>query len=245
VRLTILGSGGGWPRPHRAASGYLLRHDGFNLWLDAGTGTMAALQEHIELLEVDAVLVSHRHFDHFLDVYPYFLSIWYHEGRRGTIPFHAPQGMFEHAVQLEEHLSDVFESRPIELGDRLEIGPFRIATAAMAHPVPTLGMRFEVDGVSLSYTADTGPSEEMVKLARGSDLLLSEATWLQRPSTAPIDLHMTASEAGQHGRRAEVGRLMLTHIWPANDPDAAREEADAEFRDGPVELAQPGKTVEL
>jgi ribonuclease BN (tRNA processing enzyme) len=245
VRLTILGSGGGWPRPHRAASGYLLQQDGFNLWLDAGTGTMAELQEHIELLDVHAVLVSHRHFDHFLDVYPYFLSIWYHQDRTGTVPFYAPPGMFEHAVQLEESLSDVFESRPVALRDQLEIGPFRITTAPMAHPVPTLGMRFSVDGFSMSYTADTGPSEEMVNLVRGSDLLLSEATWIERPSTAPIDLHMTASEAGEHAHRAEVGRLMITHIWPASDPDLARQDADATYRDGPVELAEPGASVEL
>lgn len=245
MRLTILGSGGGWPRPHRAASGYLLQQDGFNLWLDAGTGTMAELQEHIGLLDVHAVLISHRHFDHFLDVYPYFLSIWYHEDRSGTIPLYAPTGMFEHAVQLEESLSDVFASRPIEPGETAQIGPFGLATAAMAHPVPTLGMRFEVDGVALSYTADTGPSEDMVKLAHGSDLLLSEATWLERPSTAPVELHMTAAEAGEHARRAEVGRLMITHIWPMTDTAVAAEEADRTFRDGPVELAEPGVTVEL
>jgi ribonuclease BN (tRNA processing enzyme) len=245
VQLVILGSGGGWPRPHRAASGYLLRQDGFNLWLDAGTGTMAELQEHVGLLDVDAVLVSHRHFDHFLDLYPYFLSIWYHADRSGRIPFYAPPAMFEHAVQLEESLGDVFDSRPVELGARLEVGPFRVATAPMSHPVPTLGMRFESNGTVLSYTADTGPSEEMVRLVHGSDLLLSEAEWLERPAGAPVELHMTASEAGDHGRRAEVGRLMLTHIWPALDTSMVVEEADRTFRDGPVELAEPGRTVEL
>ena len=153
--------------------------------------------------------------------------------------------MFEHAVQLEESLGDVFESRPVELGTRFEVGPFRVATAPMSHPVPTLGMRFESNGASLSYTADTGPSEEMVRLVHGSDLLLSEATWLQRPAGAPVELHMTASEAGDHGRRAEVGRLMLTHIWPALDTSAALEEADRTFKDGAVELAEPGRTIEL
>src|SRR5436190_13122394 len=97
--------------PNRPASGYLLREGDFNLWLDAGTGTMAELQQHIGIFDLDAVVISHRHFDHFLDIYPYFLSIWYDERRQGTIPLYAPPGMFEHAVQLEPSLGDVFESR--------------------------------------------------------------------------------------------------------------------------------------
>src|SRR5205085_2795288 len=110
----------------------------------------------------------------------------------------------------------------------------------MAHPVPTLGMRIEADGASLAYSADTGPSQEMVRLAHGSDLLLTEATWLVRPKTAPMELHLTAAEAGEHGRRAEVGKLMLTHIWPALDAHDVAEEADRTFADGPVEVAEPG-----
>jgi ribonuclease BN (tRNA processing enzyme) len=245
VQLVILGSGGGWPRPHRAASGYLVQEGDFHLWLDAGTGTMAELQEHIGLFDVDAIVVSHKHFDHFLDIYPYFLSIWYDERRTGRVPLYAPPAVFEHALQLEPHLGDVFESKPVELGSRFEVGPFRVRTAAMSHPVPTMGMRFESDGTALTYTADTGPSEEMVRLAHGSNLLLSEATWLKRPSTAPIDLHMTAAEAGDHGRRAEAGRLLLTHIWPASDPADAVEEADRTFLGGQVQFAEPGLTVGL
>ena len=98
VRLTVLGTGGGWARPNGAASGYLLQEDGFNLWVDAGTGTMANLQRHVGLLDVHAVVVSHQHFDHFLDLYPYFLARQYAPGEHPpAIPFFAPPGMFDHA----------------------------------------------------------------------------------------------------------------------------------------------------
>jgi ribonuclease BN (tRNA processing enzyme) len=244
MQLTVLGSGGGWPRPGRAASGYLLRHDGFTLWLDAGTGTMANLQEHVELLQVDAIVVSHRHFDHFLDLYPYFLALWFDPRRERRIPLFAPPGMFEHAMQIEENLAEVLEPHAVGPGDSRQIGPFRLRTAPMEHPVPTLGMRFEADGKSLVYTADTGPSHDLVQLARGVDLLLSEATWLERPPNVPMALHMTAREAGEHARKAEVGRLMLTHIWPTNDRTVAVEEAERGFGPEPVGLAEQGMVVD-
>ena len=77
MELTVLGTGGGWAMANGAACGYLLQHDGFNLWVDAGTGTLANLQAHVAIPDVDAVVISHRHFDHFLDLYPYFLARYY------------------------------------------------------------------------------------------------------------------------------------------------------------------------
>ena len=244
MELVILGTGGGWGGVGQAASGYLLRHEGFNVWLDAGTGTLSNLQEHIALLDVHAVIVSHRHFDHFLDLYPYFLAVWFDPDRSSRVPLYAPPGMFEHALQLEDSIPKVFESRPVDLGSTIEVGPFRIRTTATEHPVPTLGMRIEADGSALAYTADTGPSQDMDRLAAGADALLSEATRLRRPKDVPMALHITAAEAGEHAARAGVGRLILTHIWPTNDRTVAVEEAERAFKQGVVS-AEEGMVFRL
>jgi len=243
MELVVLGVGGGWPRAGGAACGYLVREDGFNLWLDLGTGTMANLQQHVALADVHAVAISHRHFDHFLDLYPFYLSGWWPaDERRDPIPLYCPPGMFEHAVQLEPGLLDAFVVRTVEPGGTFEAGPLRIDTRSMTHPVPTLGMRVSANGSSLAYSADTGPTDELVTLARGADALLSEATWLERRGRDLI--HLTPSEAAQHATRADVGRLILTHIWPSSDRGEAGEQATRDFS-GPVDVAEEGMRVVL
>jgi ribonuclease BN (tRNA processing enzyme) len=242
MELVALGVGGGWARVGGAACGYLVRSDGFTLWIDAGTGTMANLQRYVELGDVDAVAVSHRHFDHFLDLYPYFLAMRL-DPERGSrkVPLFAPPGMFEHALQLEGDLGEVFDPHVVEPGATFEAGPFLLQTAPMRHPVPTLGMRIEASGAVLAYTADTGPCDEAVALARGADVLLSEATWLD-PHDGIGPIHLTASEAGRQATQAGVARLVLTHIWPATDRDRVAERAAASFH-GPVIVAEEGMAL--
>src|SRR5256885_1638489 len=63
MELIVLGSSGAFPAAGGAASGYLLRHDGFDLWIDAGTGTLANVQKYTPFYEIAAVLVSHEHPD--------------------------------------------------------------------------------------------------------------------------------------------------------------------------------------
>ena len=244
MRLTVLGTGGGWARRDGAASGYLLQEDGFNVWLEAGTGTMANLQRHLDLLDIHAVIVSHQHFDHFLDLYPYFLSRQY--GRTEVpppLPLYAPPGMLDHARSLEPELGNAFDLTEVVPGEDFAVGPFTVRTAPMVHPVPTLGMRFETDGVAFAYSADTAPTEGLDRVARGADVLLSEATWLEpRPQAPPM--HMTAAEAGERATAAGARRLVLTHIWPTLDLGEMVHRASEAF-DGPVEAAVEGMRVDL
>ncbi len=119
-----------------------------------------------------------------------------------------------------------------------EIGPFRVSTDHVNHPVETFGFRVEHDGWRLAYSADTGKSDALVRLADGADLLLCEASFLDGQDTAP-DLHLTARQAAEHAARAGVGQLVLTHLVPWNDRDRTLAEASAAYR-GPLSLASSG-----
>jgi ribonuclease BN (tRNA processing enzyme) len=149
---------------------------------------------------------------------------------------------FIHGLDGDElGLTKRFTWETLEPG-RMTIGPFAIELAHMNHPVETFAFRFSHGGRSLVYTGDTGETEAVPELAAGADVLLSEAAFLERPGQRP-DNHLTAPQAGPNADRAGVGRLVLTHLVPGNDPDDARAEAASAFA-GALDLATAGQLIE-
>ena len=249
MKLTVLGSSAAFPAPGGAASGYLLQHDGFNLCLDLGTGTLSPLQQHIGIGDIHGVVVSHAHWDHFLDLYPLFVARNWHETKLPPIEVIAPTGFEEFFLRLNDSdegvqtMRTVFTFRDVDPGDPFEIGPFSVQTQLLPHWVRNMGTRFTANGTTLAYTGDTGPSEEIAPLARDADTLVAEASWQVRPEG--IDpFHLTAGEAGEHAARSGAGRLMLSHLWPGDDRDRSRELAAAAF-DGDLVVAGEGLAIEV
>ncbi|HEY2173590.1 MAG TPA: MBL fold metallo-hydrolase [Mycobacteriales bacterium] len=247
MRLTVVGCSGSMPGPAGPASSYLVEHDGVHLLLDLGNGALGALQRHLDPSLVDAVLLSHLHADHCLDMCAYVVHRRYAPGGpRPPVPVHGPGDTARRLTTAygppDGGLDDVFAFSALADGRR-EIGPFTLTTARVNHPVETYATRVEAAGRSLTYSADTGVSDALVELARGTDLLLCEATFAAEDD-APPDLHLTGREAGEHAARAGVDRLVLTHIPPWNDPIRTLDDASAVF-DGAVEVAVPAATYAI
>jgi ribonuclease BN (tRNA processing enzyme) len=249
MELTVLGNGGTWPKPGGATSGYLLRHEGFNLWVDAGTGTFAELQRHVEIGDIDAVLVTHGHPDHFVDIYPCFYARHYGGLGAPGLPLVCPVDFHQHFAPLvSEDGKDVaaiaYDIRETPPGQTLELGPMRVQTFEMAHiGVRALGYRIEAGDATLAYTGDTGPCEEMIRLAKDADVLLSEATWQDSNDLLPF--HLSARQAAEHAEAAGARTLLLTHIWPTLDPDVSLAEASEAYHSGTLALAEPAMRVEV
>ena len=141
-------------------------------------------------------------------------------------------------------LAGAYDLRPFQAGAFLDIGPFAIATWALPHWVPNVGVRFSTRGTSLAYTGDSGPSPDIIPLALAADCFLAEATYIDNiPAADARDLG-TAVAAGQYASSAGVGRLVLTHLWPGTDPALARTAARQSFN-GPVDVARPGLVIDL
>jgi ribonuclease BN (tRNA processing enzyme) len=242
VQVTIVGCSGSFPGPQSPASCYLVEADGFRLVLDLGNGAVGALQRYTALGDVDAICLSHLHGDHCLDMIGYSVFQNYHpDGPRPRIPVYGPAGAQDRLAKAlgAEHLgmTDAFDFISVGPGT-IEIGPVRVTTAHMDHPVETFGFRLEHGGKAVAYSADTGPTEELVRIAAGADVLLCEASFLDGPDL-PAGLHLTARQAAEHATRAQVGELVLTHLVAWNDPAVSRAQASAAFA-GPIALASSG-----
>lgn len=250
MRLNVLGSSGTWPAPGRPCSGYVVSEAGTRLLLDAGTGVFAALSRLMDPAALDAVVVSHVHPDHCVDVFPLYHYLQWGPGAPVTIPLYVPAGAAEHlaafarADEPDHPFFSTFDLRTVAPGDEAAVGPLRLRFGAAVHPVPTVATRVEGEHRSLAYTADTGPGDELAELAAGADVLLAEATFQGSGLEETRGLHMTAGEAGALGRAAGAGRLILTHLPPTLDPVTSIEEAEAAFG-RPVSVAVPGMEVKV
>lgn len=250
MRLTVLGCSGTFPGPSSPCSGYLLEHDGYRLVVDLGAGALGQLQRHIDLLDVDAVYVSHLHADHCIDMCGYFVARYYrHDGGRApAIPVYGPEGTEQRLTTAyadtptEKSMAEVFDFHTLKPG-AFDIGPFSVRTEKVRHPVETYGIRIEHGGRSLAYSGDTGACPALRELADGVDLFLCEASFTYGKEDIP-DLHLNGREAGEEARQAGAGRLVLTHIPPWTDAEVNLADARAVY-DGPVELAVAGAEYEI
>jgi ribonuclease BN (tRNA processing enzyme) len=245
MRVTVVGCAGSFPNADSAASCYLVEADGFRLVIDMGNGALGALQRYAPLFGIDAICLSHLHGDHCLDLGSYAVARHYYPPAGEPLPrlpVYAPAGAPERLAPafglVDSELIERFTFERLTPG-QLEIGPFSITTAHVNHTVEAFGFRIEHDGRFVAYSADTGESEALVKLARDVDVLLCEATFLDQPGN-PAGVHLSGRQAGEHAAKAGAGQLVLTHLLAMNDPEASLAEAASAFG-GELSLAAPGE----
>jgi ribonuclease BN (tRNA processing enzyme) len=246
MRLTILGGDGGWPRPGAACSGYVVEHDGHTLLLDPGPGTFPRLVEQLPASAVDAVLVSHGHPDHVLDLNPLLRARAFAEPTPPPLPLLAPPDALSPVLALDHAgvLDDAYQLRDLCAYEEVSIGPFAVRTAELPHTWPNLALRISAEDRTLVYTGDSGHSPLLRELARGADVLLAEASHVDEVPAGMAGLLSTAGQRADDAREADVACLVLTHLLPDEDPAAAEERAVARFS-GRVEVARPGLQVEV
>jgi ribonuclease BN (tRNA processing enzyme) len=248
MRLTVVGCSGSFPNPESAASCYLIEAAGFRLVVDFGNGAVGPLQKYVDLLKIDAVVLSHLHADHCVDLYSYSIARTFSPaGPQPPIPVYGPARTAErigllHGVDGDDELAKRFTFETLQPG-HMTIGPLDVQLVHVNHPVETFGFRFTQGGRTIAYTGDTGLTEAVPAIASGADVFLSEAAFLEDQDLPP-DMHLTAREAAVYANRADVGRLVLTHLRPWNDPDAARHEAMSAF-DGAIDIAAAGQVIDL
>jgi ribonuclease BN (tRNA processing enzyme) len=242
MRLTIVGSAASYPGVGQACSSYLVEGGGATVLLDCGTGSLANLQEVADPLALDAIVITHRHPDHFLDLFALQAAIRYAPSGPvpvGPIPLYAPRGLFESMGCLldDRGLEDMrasFTFQPLAPRQAITVGGLTITPLPVEHIPDTFALRVTDGAATLCYTSDSRLGDPVREAAAGAALLLAEATLpSQYAGMAP---HMTGEEAGRLAAEAGAGRLVLTHLWPTADRDELLAGAQAAYG-GEVELA--------
>jgi ribonuclease BN (tRNA processing enzyme) len=221
------------------------------------------LREHRDYTTVDAVVISHLHADHILDLVPYASALTY-APRQQPVPVGghpgtstparprliAPEGAARCFTQVcsgsgmrDEHVESAFALQEYSPGDTIELGALEVRFRPVPHFLPTNAVELREGDSRFTFSADSSPSQELCDFARDTSLLLIEAT-LPRPEREGPRGHLTPSEAGEHGRRAGARRLVLTHFSDEMDAEWARTEAEEAFG-GPVEVAREGAVYDL
>lgn len=260
LRLTVLGCDGGYPGPGGATSGYLVQGGGMSVVVDLGHGALANLQTHLGLDELDAVVLSHEHPDHWADLEglavarmsapapdppapaPGLVSRSAAPAPRPAagLAVYAPGGLRRHVYHDRP---GIFDWREVADGGAAALGGMRLAFSRTDHGPETLALRIDCDGSAFGYSADTGPDWSLEALGPGLDLALCEATWL-REEEGGTARHLSARQAGTMAREAGAAHLVLTHRRPRLSAGASLAEG-SEAYGSLVELAAIGAVFEL
>lgn len=243
LSVTVLGSAGTYAHPGNACSGYLVRANGTAVWVDAGPGTLAAVQEHVALADLDAVVITHEHPDHWLELPVIRNAARYVLGIE-HLPVYGTAGTRDLAAAVIGADADPVAWTTITDGSVIEVGGLELRFARTDHPVETLAPVIRDErGRRIVYSADTGSGWSFDALDPGGDgfdLALCEATL--PPEHRDAAQHLTGAQAGEMAARAGVRRLVVTHLYEGTAERRVEEASEAGDFDAPVEAALPGRT---
>ena len=253
MRLTVVGCSGSYPGPDSPASSYLVEAEEqgrtWRVLLDLGSGALGRLHRYADPLSIDAVFLSHLHPDHWFDMSGYYVLRKYHPtGPQPRIPVYGPTGTAKRMAKAyglppTPGMAHEFDVRELSEDSPVTVGPLGFDVTRVVHPVEAYAIKVTHGDRSFVYSGDTARCDALVSLAKGTDLLLAEASFREGEDNPP-DLHMTGRDAAEVAARAGAARLVLTHIPPWHDPASALEEARPVF-EGPMELARCGATYDL
>jgi ribonuclease BN (tRNA processing enzyme) len=243
VKLTVLGTSTPYPRPDAPCSGYLVQHGGTSIWVDAGTGTLAELQRHIPLSDLDAIWISHSHADHSADLLTAYYALRFGDAKpTRPLPLIGPPGLVDRLVGFLGHRSaavipEVLAVTEMRGWGEATVGALTLGWGPVNHGMPAFGLRVEGGGRTLAYSGDSAYCQGLVELATDVDLFLCEAGASRHPTDGAV--HCTPEDAARIATEAGARRLVLTHL------DAPEAYSRALLGFAAVDLAVPGMIAEV
>src|SRR5579885_2241770 len=221
VRVTFLGTGDAFASHGRFQSGYFIQADAYQVLMEAGPTALCAMKRMgVVPADIDLILISHLHGDHFGGLPFLFLEYTYESRRRTRLAIAGPRHLESRSMSLVRTMFPgtaaaelVHKSRwtVIEPGDRMRFGPAHVAAIRTPHMTryKSLAFRIEIGGRIIVFSGDSGWTEELVPFAAGADLFLCECTYFE---SGHLTFHLNYPLLAKQRARLDVKRLVLTHL---------------------------------
>lgn len=243
MQLTCLGSAGGYPSGKNGTTSYLVTsHDGgFTFLLDAGSGSALALEQQMDVSELNAVVITHDHPDHTADlgIYQHLWMLREQKAKYAPVPIYLHPNAKVRTLLIEHETSVPATYQPNEV---LDLGEFHLSFCLTVHPIECYAVRIEevATGEVLVFTADSGWSDALIPFAKKADTLLADCAFTN--DVGRNGIHFTAEEVAELANRAQVKQVLASHIAPQADAELIlsqiRERLDETIM---LERAQPGE----
>lgn len=242
MKLTVLGNYGPYPKAGCACSGFLLTSTNAKVLIDCGSGVISKLQQHINIEELDAVVLSHLHCDHAGDMLTLGYAV---EIKMKRQQMEKPLKVYlpgEPKSEFERIASrDGLETIVIDADQVYQIKDIKLNFKEMKHGYQNYAISIQKDRKRFVYSGDTMPNDDLINFAKDADLFLCEAGLLERDEKSMRAMHLTAREAGEIAEKAGTSRLLLTHFLPDVRVENYINEA-ASVYNGIMEIAGENKT---
>lgn len=245
MKLTVLGTSAAYPGIHTPCSGYLIQNGDKNILVDCGTGVLGNLQACLDIRNVSDIIITHMHADHFFDLIPYRYALRYGLERNGSAnpKLYLPPGGIEIInkvvapfAESNAFFSEVFDLSEFDPAAKLHVGDLEITFALVRHYIPTYGI--SITGTrKFAYSSDSGLCPALNHIAQNADLLLCTVGRCLGSEIDHLWGHLLPGEAGQLAKESSAKKLMITHFWPACDPQSGKLRASEAFGN-PVEIAE-------
>ncbi len=254
INITILGSGTCVPSLKRTSCSVLIETGGKKLLFDSGAGVMRRLLETgMTIFDIDFIFYSHFHPDHTGELVPFLFATKYPAEKQRLTPLTITAGkgfkrfydglkaVYGHWIELEEGMLNIRELDNT-VADRQIDKAFTVLSIPVAHNPESIAYRIvSLQGKSVVYSGDTDFNTNLITLAQDADVLICESAF---PDEQKVSGHLTPSLAGTIAKKANVRKLVLTHLYPQCDLVDIRAQCRQNY-DGPLIIAEDLMEIEV
>jgi ribonuclease BN (tRNA processing enzyme) len=219
--VTVLGAGDAFASGGQFQAGYVIEANGAHILMEAGPTLLPALKRAgIDPLELDIILISHLHGDHFAGLPFLMLQYMWESPRRRTLTIAGPRHLEQRTRALFHTMYPGMNTHPLmrkvkfvelQAGRTTRVGPARVATIRTPHTKPdvSLGFQIKFGGKTLAFSGDSGWTDELIRISAGADLFLCECTYFD---TDHLEFHLNYPTIERNRDRFTAKRMVLTHL---------------------------------